>query len=85
MDSLTAKLRLCYWCCDPVNIVDLIIMERHKMDFGDSVAALIISFVQLKLLMAATKMNLVQEVHRKEAHDDDYNSSFRTIQEYIEG
>ena len=45
MDSLTAKLRLCY----------LIIMERHKMDFGDSVAALIISFVQLKLLMAATK------------------------------
>ena len=54
------------------------------IDFGDSIAALVIRIVQLKFLMTATKMKLVQEVLRKGAYADNYNSSFRTIQEYIE-
>ena len=32
------------------------------MDFRDSIAALVIRIVQLKFLMTATKMKLVQEV-----------------------
>ena len=84
VDSLTAKLRLCYWYQDPENMKDPIIMERHTMDFGDSIAALVIRIVQLKFLMAATKMKLVQEVIRKGAYAGNYNSSFRTIKEYTE-
>ena len=53
------------------------------MDFGDSIAALVIRIIQLKFLMAATRMELVREVLLKAAYADNYNSSFRTIEEYI--
>ena len=60
VDSLIAKLGLCYWYRDSENMKYPIIMERHTMDFGDSIAALVIRIVQLKFLMAATKTKLVQ-------------------------
>ena len=53
------------------------------MDFGDFIAALVIRIIQLKFLMAATRMELVREVLLKGAYAENYNSSFRTIEEYI--
>ena len=49
------------------------------MDFGDSIATLVIRIIQLKFLMAATRMELVREVLLKGAYADNYNSSSRTI------
>ena len=54
VDELTSRLRLCYWYEDPENMKNPIIFERPTMDFGDSIAALVIRIIQLKFLMAAT-------------------------------
>ena len=78
VDELTSRLRLCYWYEDPENMVDPVIYERTTMDFGDSIAALVIRIIQLKFLMAATRIELVKEVILKGAYADNYNSSFRT-------
>ena len=83
VDELTSRLRLCYWYEDPENMENPVIYTRTTMDFGDSIAALVIRIVQLKFLMAATRMELVKEVLMKGAYADNYNSSFRTIEEYI--
>ena len=83
VDELTSRLRLCYWYEYPENMRNPIIYERPTMDFGDSIAALVIRIIQLKFLMAATRMKLVREVLLKGAYADNYNSSFRTIEEYI--
>ena len=82
VDELTSRLRLCYWYKDPENMADPVIYERTTMDFGDSIAALVIRIIQLKFLMAATRMELVKEVILKGAYADNYNSSFRTVEEY---
>ena len=81
-DALTARLRPGYWYRDPENMTDPIIFERHSMDFGDSIAALIIRIIQLKFLMAATMMELVRNVLCKGAYADNYNSSFRSTSKY---
>ena len=83
VDELTSRLRLCYWYEDPENMADPVIYERTTMDFGDSIAALVIRIIQLKFLMAATRIELVKEVILKGAYADNYNSSFRTVEEYI--
>ena len=63
-------------------MADPVIFKRRTMDLGDSIAALVIRKIQLKFLMAATKIELVCEVLRKGAYADNYNSSIRTVQEY---
>ena len=63
-------------------MADPVIFERRTTDLGDSIAALVIRKIQLKFLMAATKIELVCEVLRKGAYADNYNSCIRTVQEY---
>ena len=63
-------------------MADPVIFECRTMDLGDSIAALVIRIIQLKFLMAATKIELVCEVLRKGAYAYNYNSSIRTVQEY---
>ena len=52
------------------------------MDFGDSIASLVIRIIQLKFLMPATNIELVRNVIKKGAYADNYSSSYQTVEEY---
>ena len=82
VDSLTSHLRLCYWYEDPETMTKPLIFKRPTMDFGDSIASLVIRIIQLKFLMPATNIDLVRSVIRKGAYADNYSSSYQTIEEY---
>ena len=58
VDSLTSKLRLCYWYEDPENMQNPIVFKRETMDFGDSIASLVIRIIQLKFLVPATRLKI---------------------------
>ena len=62
VDDLTAKLRLCYWYRDPANMKDPIVFKRCTMDFGDSIASLVIRIIQLKFLLPAKKAPMLTTI-----------------------
>ena len=52
------------------------------MDFGDSIASLVIRIIQLKFLLPATRVKLVKDLIKKGAYADNYSSSYRYLREY---
>ena len=84
MDELTSRLRLMVWYKHPEEMEGMVVFRRRTMDFGDSISAWVIRIIQVKLLAMMCKLDLANEVILSGAHSNNYNSSFRSRQEYLD-
>ena len=81
-DDKTSRLCLMYWYDKQEKKEGLRVFRRCTMDFGDSIASLVIRIIQKKFLILKASVPATKHCIDKGGYAENYSTSFQDVEQY---